>query len=82
MQTTTVGKEHKLRIPEGLVVLVDAWTIQRDKQFWGDDADEFRPERFDEIDSTKLTNYWIPFGQGPRTVTAFLNKYCRPKNPV
>lgn len=34
MQSTVVGKERKLRIPEGLVVTVDAFTLQRDKSFW------------------------------------------------
>ncbi|KAI6240027.1 putative cytochrome P450 CYP13A8 [Aphelenchoides fujianensis] len=66
MQTTTVGKERQLQIPEGLVVLVDAWSIQRDKTFWGEDADEFRPERFDEVDQTKIVDHWLPFGIGPR----------------
>ncbi|KAI6188572.1 putative cytochrome P450 CYP13A8 [Aphelenchoides besseyi] len=67
MQSTTVGKEgNQIRVPAGLVVLVDAWSIQRNRQFWGEDADNFRPERFDEVDQTEINNYWLPFGQGPR----------------
>jgi cytochrome P450 len=64
---TIVGKERPLKIPEGLVVLIDAWSIQRNKAFWGEDADEFRPERFDEVNSAEINNYWMPFGLGPRT---------------
>lgn len=45
MHKTTVGKEG-LVIPEGLVVLADNWTIQRNKEYWGEDADEFRPDRY------------------------------------
>ena len=45
MKSTVVGKERQLTIPEGLIVLVDSWSIQRDKSVWGSDADEFRPER-------------------------------------
>ncbi|OAY68766.1 Premnaspirodiene oxygenase [Ananas comosus] len=35
-------------IPAGSRVLVSAWAIGRDARRWGDDAEAFRPERFDE----------------------------------
>ena len=33
-------------IPTGTLVFVNVWAIGRDPAVWGDDADEFWPERF------------------------------------
>ncbi len=42
----------------------------RDKDFWGDDADQFRPERWDGLDP-KPTWEYTPFGGGPRICPGF-----------
>jgi cytochrome P450 len=38
-------------IPAGVQVILSPWAINRDKRFWGDDAEEFQPERWIDIDA-------------------------------
>lgn len=38
--------------------------MHRDKKIWGDDADMFRPERWENIEKPGWT--YIPFSAGPR----------------
>lgn len=52
-------------ITKGSAVFYDTYSLQRDKEFWGKDADEFVPERWDEPQKTHLWKY-IPFNGGPR----------------
>lgn len=54
-------------IPGGLAVAADVWTVHYSKELWGDDADEFRPERFSHEESRGRHHVaWMPFGLGPR----------------
>jgi cytochrome P450 len=53
------------------MVLVNAWAIGRDVESWGADAEEFRPERFDEggrcaVDFKGTHFELVPFGAGRR----------------
>ncbi|KAL6874086.1 hypothetical protein ACP4OV_014168 [Aristida adscensionis] len=54
-------------IPQGALVLVNVWAIGRDPRYW-DDALEFKPERFMEVDTDlKGTDFeFLPFGAGRR----------------
>ncbi|KAF5206502.1 Cytochrome p450 [Thalictrum thalictroides] len=56
-------------VPKGTKILINAWAIQRDPEYW-DNPLEFRPERY--MDSTNDCDYrgtnfsFIPFGSGRR----------------
>ncbi|KAF5521032.1 Pisatin demethylase [Colletotrichum aenigma] len=56
--------------PEGSVVGINSWVQHHNKSIFGQDADEFRPERWliDDEDKLSLMNRnWMPFGLGSRT---------------
>lgn len=43
MRETTLGG---ITIEKGVKVAADAFSVHRDKDLWGEDANEFRPQRF------------------------------------
>jgi benzoate 4-monooxygenase len=51
--------------PQGTVLSVPAYTIHHSKEIWGQDADEFRPERWEKITEQQKAAF-IPFSYGPR----------------
>jgi benzoate 4-monooxygenase len=51
---------------EGTVVSVPSYSIHRDQKIWGEDACEFRPERWLEQDQVTLQKAFNPFSFGPR----------------
>lgn len=59
------GRDGKspLLISKDDIVELNIRAIQRDKDYWGLDADEFRPERWASV--RPMWRY-IPFGGGPR----------------
>ncbi|GLJ21877.1 hypothetical protein SUGI_0409140 [Cryptomeria japonica] len=66
-------KELRLRddfiIPKGVNVVGDILSVHRDPRYWGNDANEFRPERFRDGISKATSNHpyaFIPFSGGPR----------------
>ncbi|NXY33318.1 CP3AC protein, partial [Pomatorhinus ruficollis] len=53
-------------IPEGMVVVIPAFVLHRDPQYWPE-PDEFRPERFSKENKENIDPYtFLPFGAGPR----------------
>ena len=54
--------------PPGLSLSVPSYTIHHSKTIWGDDADEFRPERWapDKLTEEQKAAF-IPFSYGPRS---------------
>lgn len=52
--------------PAGTVLSVPAYTIHHSKEIWGEDADEFVPERWTRV-TEKQKNAFIPFSYGPRS---------------
>ncbi|KAJ3499852.1 hypothetical protein NLJ89_g10052 [Agrocybe chaxingu] len=52
--------------PPGTVLSVPSFTIHRDKRIWGDDVDDFRPERWFEQNQADIQKTFNPFSIGPR----------------
>ena len=53
-------------IPPATTIYLLANTIHRLPQYWGPSADEFDPDRWDNLPSSNTTNAFLPFMQGPR----------------
>nr|AYV88857.1 cytochrome P450 oxidase CYP72D18 [Polygala tenuifolia] len=58
-----------ISLPAGVDVTLPTLLIHHDPELWGNDAEEFRPERFSEGVSraSKSSLAFFPFGWGPRT---------------
>ncbi|NWN78933.1 MAG: cytochrome P450 [Bacillus sp. (in: Bacteria)] len=62
-EETVIG--GKYLIPKGQSVSVLIPKLHRDRSVWGDDAESFRPERFEQMDGIPQ-NAYKPFGNGQR----------------
>ncbi|KAH9922470.1 cytochrome P450 [Fomitopsis serialis] len=63
--TTLCGGKYAVKKGEAVTVL--EVVMMRDPKVWGEDADEFKPERMLEENFAKLPpNAWQPFGYGMR----------------
>lgn len=54
-------------IPAGKVVGVNAWVAHRNHEVYGEDADDFRPERWLKEDTSDMYRCFLSFGSGSRT---------------
>ncbi|KAI3412155.1 hypothetical protein GPALN_002197 [Globodera pallida] len=63
-ETTTLGKE--LTVDNGMGVAIDVYSVHRNKELWGEDAEEFRPERWLDPDRPPASAHFYGFGGGPR----------------
>lgn len=54
-------------VPKGTYFVFFMREIHIDKKYWGDDAKEFKPERFSEENMENINqNAYFPFSKGPR----------------
>merc|ERR1712216_167811 len=53
-------------IARGTEILYDIYSMGRDKDIWGDDAESFRPERWIELDEPPTNYQYVVFNAGPR----------------
>ncbi|XP_027355555.1 cytochrome P450 72A15-like [Abrus precatorius] len=62
------AKLGDLTIPAGVELVVPVSMLHQDKEFWGDDASDFKPDRFAEgvSKATQGKLSYLPFGWGPR----------------
>ena len=51
--------------PPGTTLSVPTYSVHHSKEVWGPDADEFRPERWENV-TDRQKNAFIPFSYGPR----------------
>ncbi|KAF5018566.1 hypothetical protein F66182_9440 [Fusarium sp. NRRL 66182] len=51
-------------VPKGCMVIYTVFALHRRKDLWGDDADEFRPERWEM--GRRFAWDFLPFNAGPR----------------
>ncbi|XP_047066369.1 cytochrome P450 709B2-like [Lolium rigidum] len=58
-----------IRVPEGTALAFPIATIHRDKEVWGEDANEFKPLRFEKgvTMAAKHPNALLSFSAGPRS---------------
>ncbi|KAF5383993.1 hypothetical protein D9757_006970 [Collybiopsis confluens] len=58
-----------VHFPEGTVLSVPSYTIHRDTEVWGSDIEDFRPERWLDLDQDRkelINKTFNPFSVGPR----------------
>lgn len=61
------GGVGKTVCPDGCIMYLNSYIMQRDQSVWGDDADEFVPERWLGDTSWMPAGAWRPFERGPRS---------------
>ena len=61
---TVLGKTF----PPGTIVSVPTYTTHREKRVWGEDAEEYNPDRWLSADASKYQKAFNAFSVGPRQV--------------
>ncbi|KAI9642244.1 hypothetical protein NHQ30_009046 [Ciborinia camelliae] len=59
--------ESPILLLKGSSVVLNIHVLHRERSYWGDDADEFRPERWENL---RPTWEYLPFSGGPRICPA------------
>lgn len=53
------------KIPKNMMLLLAMYELHRDERFW-DMPEDYVPERFDASNKKDFSDYYFPFGAGPR----------------
>ena len=71
----TRQQEHAV-IPEGSQIFISISNLHRDPQVWGDNVEDFLPERWQDVLANTLENrcIYMPFAAGPKRCPA--SNYC------
>ncbi|KAH7912385.1 cytochrome P450 [Hygrophoropsis aurantiaca] len=65
---TIEGHPFSVAVPAGSVLILDIWALHMNPLYWGDDVEEFKPERFLDSDSYRWPrNAFMPFSNGARS---------------
>ncbi|CAJ0571640.1 unnamed protein product, partial [Mesorhabditis spiculigera] len=67
-----------VKLEKGDAIQIDAYYIQRDPEIWGDDAEEFNPDRWQNLTSEQKEAY-LAFGAGPRQCVGLKLAYMEEK---
>ncbi|CAA88610.1 Putative cytochrome P450 CYP13A1 [Caenorhabditis elegans] len=78
MRNTKLGN---MKVEVGTMIQVDTWTLHTDPNIWGDDAEDFKPERWQTPNSDQIyqKSGYIPFGLGPRQCIGMRLAYMEEK---
>ncbi|KAJ7678518.1 cytochrome P450 [Mycena rosella] len=68
--------QHSRRIPKGQIMHIPILAVNTDKDIWGEDADQFKPERWEQVPDTANTvpGVWanlLTFFAGPHNCIGF-----------
>ncbi|KAM0933118.1 putative 11-oxo-beta-amyrin 30-oxidase [Dioscorea sansibarensis] len=65
---TKIFKLQEITLPVGAEVMIPVLQVHHDPEIWGEDAEEFNPQRFSEgvSKSSKGQNAFFPIGWGQR----------------
>jgi len=66
MATRDVVLPNGAKIMKGNQVTYSPWIVHRLKEYWGDNAEEFCPTRWENPDLIKHPYQFVPFQKGPR----------------
>lgn len=62
-EETTIGTR---KIPKGIQLMVHLFNLHRRRDIWGEDANQFRPDRFLPENEAKRPDSFLPFSTGLR----------------
>ncbi|PRT56569.1 hypothetical protein B9G98_04189 [Wickerhamiella sorbophila] len=60
------NQDQPLFVPKGTNIFYLPYVMQRHPRYWGEDANEFKPDRWDDPETQRHTWDYIPFNGGPR----------------
>ncbi|EFP13128.1 hypothetical protein CRE_07685 [Caenorhabditis remanei] len=75
MNDTVIG--DGIRVEKGVHVVANTWAIHTDPKIWGDNANEFKPERWESPPNSHQT--FLSFGLGPRQCIGMRLAYMEEK---